>query len=177
MARDKKWNGAKDKRDGGRFITMPLAVLNSQAYRMASAHARMLLFDLYAQYQGNNNGDLCAAWKLMKPRGWRSEETLARAKKQLLDLGLIEETRQGARPNKASLYAVTWCDLDHCGGKLDITPRGFHRGKYRLLDPVPPLVIKNASLNTAPVVATPPTATPAVVVSQSTTTPPVSMRH
>lgn len=27
------------------------------------------------------------------------------------------ETRKGARPNKASLYAVTWCALDHCGGK------------------------------------------------------------
>jgi hypothetical protein len=99
----------------------------------------MLLIDLFAQYRGDNNGDLYAAWKLMKPRGWRSEETLAKAKRELLDYGLIVETRKGARPNKASLYAVTWCDLDPCGGKLEVKPQYFDRGKYRLRDPVPPL--------------------------------------
>src|SRR4051812_26057945 len=129
-ASGKRWKDARDKRDAGAFITIPISVLNSQAYRQASAHARMLLFDLFAQYRGDNNGDLCAAWKLMKPRGWRSEDTLARAKKQLLELGLIVETRRGARPNKASLYAVTWCDLDDCGGKLDITSKSFPRGRY-----------------------------------------------
>jgi hypothetical protein len=164
MAGKKPWKQAKDKRDAGAFITVPMAVLNSQAYLRTGAHARMLLFDLFAQYRGNNNGDLCAAWKVMKPRGWRSEDTLARAKKQLLDLGLIFETRRGARPNKASLYAVTWCALDDCGGKLDISPRGFPRSLYRNLDPVPPLAMKkNASLNTASGVATPLIGTPTVV--------------
>lgn len=75
------------------------------------------MLDLAMQYRGDNNGDLGAAWKVMQPRGWRSEETLQKAKRDLIDQGLILETRKGARPNKASLYAVTWCALDHCGGK------------------------------------------------------------
>jgi hypothetical protein len=150
MAR-KKWSEAKGKRDRGGFLTIPFSVLESKAYTSANPYARMLLFDLAMQYRGDNNGDLCAAWKVMQPRGWRSEETLQKAKRDLIDLGLIVETRKGARPNKASLYAVTWCALDHCGGKLDMSDKAFPRGAYRLLDPPPPIG-KNALLTTAPVV-------------------------
>jgi hypothetical protein len=107
----------------------------------------MLLFDLLAQYRGNNNGDLCAAWKLMQPRGWKSEETLHKAKLQLLEAGLMVETRKGARPNKASLYALTWYSLDECGGKLDISVQGFPRGAYKLKDPAP-ILVRNTSLAT-----------------------------
>lgn len=155
MAKQKRWQDARDKRDKGAFISVPLSVLNSRAYIEASAHARMLLLDLFAQYRGDNNGDLCAAWKLMKLRGWKSEATLHQAKKDLLRLGLIVETRKGARPNKASLYAVTWCDLDPCGGKLDISPRSFPRGAYRLRDPVPTLTTKG-TLPATPAVVRPP---------------------
>jgi hypothetical protein len=101
---------------------------------------------LFAQYRGDNNGDLSACWKFMKPRGWRSEATLAKAKRELIDLGLIVETRKGARPNKASLYAVTWCDLDHCGGKLDMSPQSFPRRAYKLRDPLPPIQPKTHRL-------------------------------
>lgn len=140
--------GAKDKRDGGAFFTVPAAVLNGAAYLGCSAHARMLLFDLLAQYRGDNNGDLCAAWKLMHPRGWKSEETLHKAKRELIEASLIVETRKGARPNKCSLFALTWHSLDDCGGKLDMSARSFPRGAYRLKDPLP-LLGKNASLTTA----------------------------
>ncbi len=136
-------------------MTLPLAVLQSRAYLEAGAHARMLLIDLALQYRGDNNGDLCAAWKLMQARGWRSEQTLQNAKRELIELGLIVETRKGARPNKASLYAVTWCALDHCDGKLDISPKAFPRGQYRLRDPAPILPVKNGVLTT-PVVVVPP---------------------
>jgi hypothetical protein len=146
MSKRKSWKESRDKRDGGGFMTLPLSVINGRAYIEAGPHARMLLVDLFAQYRGDNNGDLCACWKFMQARGWRSETTLTKAKRELLDLGLIVETRKGARPNKASLYAVTWCALDHCGGKLDMSPAGFPRGAYRLRDPLPPLKPKNASL-------------------------------
>lgn len=154
MAR-KPFRNAGEKRDGGAFITVPLSVLNSRAYLNTSSHARMLLMDLAVQYRGNNNGDLCAAWKIMQPRGWRSEETLGKAKRELLTLGLIFETRKGARPNKASLYALTWHALDDCNGKLDISPQSFPRGAYRLLDTLPPVRMKNAVLATATVAAAP----------------------
>ena len=142
----KSFRGGKDKRDGGAFISVPLSVLNSCAYVGLSSYGRMLLFDLFMQYRGDNNGDLCAAWKFMQPRGWRSEATLMKAKRELIDAGLIVETRKGARPNKASLYAVTWCALDYCGNKLDISPSAFPRGAYRLHDPVPKIPVKNGGV-------------------------------
>jgi len=145
-----RYKNAKDKRDGESHIGVPHCVLNGAAYLGLNAYARMLLWDLAAQYRGDNNGDMCAAWKVMQPRGWRSQETLQKAKRDLIDLGLIVETRKGARPNKATLYAVTWCALDHCGGKLDISERAFPRGAYRQNDPLPPLKI--ASLTTPTVV-------------------------
>jgi hypothetical protein len=146
MARNNRYKSAKDKRDGGAFFTVPAAVLNGAAYLGCGSHARMLLFDLLAQYRGNNNGDLCAAFSFMKPRGWKSTHTLIATKRELLDAGLIMETRMGARPNKASLYALTWHALDECGGKLDISAQSFQRGAYKLKDPLPQMV-KNATLN------------------------------
>ncbi len=150
-----RFKNATEKRDGGAFITLPLSVLNGAAYLGLNAHARMLLFDLAAQYRGDNNGDMCAAWKLMHPRGWKSEETLGKAKRDLLEAGLIVETRKGARPNKCSLFALTWYALDDCGGKLDVTARSFPRGAYRLKDPCPvivPRVMQNANRPTPAVV-------------------------
>lgn len=135
----KSYKNAKNKRDRGPFIQIPRSVLNSRAYVEASPHARMLLIDLFEQYRGSNNGDLCAAWKLMRVRGWRSEATLNKAKRELIELGLICETRKGARPNKCSLFAVTWLDLDYCGGKLDIGLSAFPRGAYNLRGSVTPL--------------------------------------
>ena len=136
----RRFKDASAKRDGGAFVTVPLSVLNSAAYLGLGAHARMLLFDLVAQYRGDNNGDLCMAWKLMRPRGWKSEDTLNRAKRALLDSGLVVETRKGWRPNRSALYALTWFALDECGGKLDYGPAGFPRGAYRLKDRAPVIV-------------------------------------
>jgi hypothetical protein len=150
MAKGNRYKSAKEKRDGGAFITLPLCVLNGSAYLGVSAHARMLLFDLVAQYRGDNNGDLCASYKsVMKPRGWKSENTLHKAKLELIEAGLIVETRKGARPSKASLYAVTWYAMDDCGGKLEISTQAFPRGAYRLKDPRPVLKVveKNTPLN------------------------------
>lgn len=143
-----RYKNAVEKRDGGGFITLPLSVLNGAAYLGINSHARMLLIDIAAQYRGDNNGDLCMAWKLMHPRGWRSEETLNKAKRDLLEAGLIVETRKGARPNKCSLFALTWHALDDCGGKLDISAQSFPRGAYKLKDPRPvfnPRVMENAN--------------------------------
>lgn len=151
-SKGRRWKSAKEKQDGGAFVRLPLSVLNSRAYLETSPYARMLLIDLAAQYRGDNNGDLSACWKFMRPRGWRSEETLAKAKRELIEMALIVETRKGARPNKASLYALTWCDLDDCGGKLDISPRAFPRGAYKLRDPLPPMGRKITSLTTPAVV-------------------------
>lgn len=149
MSRNDRYKEAKEKRDSGGFLALPYSVVNGAAYLGLSAHARMLLLDLAAQYRGNNNGDLCAAFSMMKLRGWKSTHTLHAAKLDLIEAGLIAETRKGARPSKASLYALTWHALDDCRGKLDISPQAFHRGAYKLKDsrPVLKVVEKTAPLN------------------------------
>ncbi len=136
-ARNKRWKQARDKRDGGGFIALPLSVLDSIAYKQATPYAKALLIDMAAQLRGDNNGDLAACWRFMKERGWQSQTTLLKAKRELIARKLIVETRMGARPNKASLYAVTWLALDDCRGKLEIKPQSFPRGAYRWLDKTP----------------------------------------
>ena len=80
-------------------------------------------------YNGRNNGDLAAAWKLMQPRGWNSETTLHKAKKELIAAGFIIEMRKGKRPNSCSLFALTWRPLNP-SPKHDFGPNGFQAYAY-----------------------------------------------
>ena len=121
---------------GEGFVAFPYSVLHSQSLVSLSAKAVKLLVDLASQYRGDNNGDLAAAWKLMRPRGWKSEDTLNKAKQELLASDLIYEARKGRRPNVCSLYAITWRALDP-SPKHDYTTRaGFTKGAYRLREPL-----------------------------------------
>jgi hypothetical protein len=93
-------------------------IFQSQQYAALSARAVKLLLDLYCQYRGENNGDLCATWSVMAKLGWTSKSQLGKALTELEARGWVLRTRQGSI-NKPSLYAVTWCGIDACGGKLD----------------------------------------------------------
>jgi hypothetical protein len=94
-------------------IPSPASVLSHKA-----AH---LLDNLTAQYDGQNNGDLSAAPKIMKLYGWSSQGSIHGALVELIGNGFIEQTRQGGK-NQCSLYAVTWLAIDDCKGKLDVNP-------------------------------------------------------
>lgn len=112
---------AKGRRETGFFAAVPHVILESEEYAELTAPAVKALLDLFAQYRGSNNGDLTAAWRIMKERGWRSKDSLYRALRELLNGGWIVKTRQGGK-HKCSLYAVTWKAIDACGGKLDVAP-------------------------------------------------------
>lgn len=123
-------NRHKGNRIGESFVALPYSVLNSPLFTALSPHALKLLIDVAAQYRGDNNGDLSTAWKLMQPRGWRSEATLHKVKRELLDAGFLYETRKGRRPNVCSLFALTWRTLDDSdkfdpGAKAGFTPSEF----------------------------------------------------
>lgn len=109
----------KGRRESGSFIMLPHAVIEDPNFVALSAQAVKLFIDLYGQYKGSNNGDLCAAWSVMQKRGWRSKATLFKALRELDARGLIMTTRQGGR-KLATLYAVTFKDIDKCNGKLDV---------------------------------------------------------
>ena len=101
------------------FVGIPHECANHSNFKRLSAHAVKLLLDIAVQYRGNNNGDLTIAFSLMKLREWKSEETLNKAKRELLHYGWIVLTRQGGK-NLPSLYAVTWNPINECKGKLDV---------------------------------------------------------
>lgn len=130
MAKNKRYKGAAKKRDSGRFIQLPCVVLESAAYRGLNHAARSLLTDLAMQYVGDNNGALVACEKYLKPLGWKSNQSVTRALKELQDAKLIQQTRLGMRPNRAAWYALTWLALDDLDG-MDITSQQFDRGSYR----------------------------------------------
>lgn len=113
----------------GAFLALPMAVLHSNCYKQLSPYSIKLLIDLAGQFNGKNNGDFCLAWKIMKCKGWKSEATLNRAKKELLAADLICETRKGRLPNLCSLFGVTWHPLNP-NKKFDIGPAGFAFGAW-----------------------------------------------
>ena len=114
----------KRRRNMGRqttqpFLSLPHNVLDHESFRTLSPRATKLLIDIAAQYRGCNNGDLCAPLSVMRKRGWKSNDQLFKSRNELLDRELILTSRQGGR-NKASLFALTWLQIDDCKGKLDI---------------------------------------------------------
>lgn len=104
------------------FLHIPKALLELKDFKCLSAKALKLLIDLASQFNGKNNGDLCMALKLMKDRGWSSNDTLNKAKRELLDKQLIILTKQGGLGIGPNLYAITWQPIHECGGKLDVAP-------------------------------------------------------
>jgi len=125
----KRWK-VKGRRESGNFVMLPKACLMHDNYIALSPYAVKLLIDLYANYNGRNNGDFCCTWSLMKKRGWRSESTLNNARKELLYYGWIICSRQGGR-NLPSLYAVTFQSIDECKGKLDIRETATSPGNWK----------------------------------------------
>lgn len=103
----------KQKRGSGGFAALPHRVLRSNQFSSLSPRATKLLMDLLSQYNGNNNGDLCAAMTLMKERGWRSNHALFKSRSELLETGFIVSSRTGGR-NRPELFALTFYAVDEC---------------------------------------------------------------
>ena len=129
-ARNPKKKGFDTNRDGGGFIALPWSVLDCPAYARLSHPAKALLFEVARQFVRNNNGRLLISRAYMGTRGWKSADTITKAKRQLLDGGFIYETVMGHRPNKASWYAVTWLGLDQQNGYDVGALEGFKRSAY-----------------------------------------------
>jgi hypothetical protein len=118
------------RRESGTFVALPHAVLDSANWRNCSASAIKLLCELARQFNGHNNGNLCATLSKLKPRGWRSSDTISGALKELRYYGLIVLTRQGGL-HGPSLFALTWLAIDDCGGKLEMPPTNVAPGEWK----------------------------------------------
>jgi hypothetical protein len=122
-------------RDAGGFVALPWSVIDSKAYRGLSMHARAVLLEVARQFVRDNNGRLLLSMNYMRKRGWNSASMLAKAKKELIDSGLIFETVKGHRPNKASWYAITWHGLEKLKGYDEGAEKCFIRSAYLRLQP------------------------------------------
>lgn len=122
-------------RDSGGFVALPWAVLDCPAYKALSHPARALLMEVARQYVRDNNGRLLLSGAYLAKRGWKSNDVITRAKRELLEAGLIFETVKGQRPNKAAWYAVTWQSLDRLPGYDVGAAQLFERGAYRKRSP------------------------------------------
>ena len=117
-----KHNGSK--RDAGQFVAIPHMVLDSFAYRQLGYASRAMLVDLARQYTGTNNGRIVACNKYLKPKGWISHATITKCVNELLDSGLLLQTRLGMRPNRAAWFALAWYQLD-AGAGMDMSNKEF----------------------------------------------------
>ena len=140
--RNAKRKGHDTSRDQGGFIALPWSVLDCPAYARLSHPAKALLFEVARQFVCDNNGRMLLSRAHMAKRGWKSADTVSKAKRELLTAGFIHETVMGHRPNKASWYAVTWRSLDKIPGYDPGAAETFKRGAYQQNIP-----IKNASLS------------------------------
>ncbi len=118
MPSKKSRQRTKGRREAGHYVQVPTELLKHPNYAELLPIEVKLFFDLYGQYNGFNNGDFTAAWKIMEKLGWKSKSQLYKALKGLVGKGFIVLTRQGGR-NKCSLYGVTFQSIDECKGKLD----------------------------------------------------------
>ena len=132
-------NRGRTKGRGGvkSFGGLPKAVwLHPDYSTLKSGNAVRLLMDFACQYNGRNNGDLTAAYSVLRGRGWRSQDTINNAVEQLIDAGLVVRSREGRFCNpggRCHHYALTWLSVDECLGKdLDLAPTTTTIGKFSL---------------------------------------------
>ena len=125
---------AKSKRPpeavNGAYTAVPHRVLDSQAFIGASDRAKSFLFALMRQHNGNNNGRYKLADSWLMKQGWPSKSQNADARKELIERGLIIQTRFGGGLNSGcNLFAVTWLPISNFVG-LDISASDYHQGAW-----------------------------------------------
>ncbi|MES2367273.1 MAG: hypothetical protein V4563_15455 [Pseudomonadota bacterium] len=120
----------------GTFGALPHNMQDSVAFTGASYPAKSLLLELVRQLNGRNNGHLQLSTQWLATRGWKSRDVILRARRQLVERGLIVQTKQGGLNGGASQYAVTWLAISNFVG-LDITAMDYHPGAYSFMDKLP----------------------------------------
>lgn len=135
-ARNPKRKGQDTSRVQGGFVALPWAVLDCPAYLRLSHPARGLLLEVARQFHRDDNGRMLLSRAYLATRGWKSADTITRAKSELLEGGFIFQTVMGHRPNKASWYAVTWRTLDKLPGYDAGVALLFERGAYQNKAPI-----------------------------------------
>lgn len=122
---------------GKPYASIPIDVLQSTAFIGAGHTAKALLFELMRQHDGYNNGRLELSFVYLKKyREWTSRDVVTRARNELIERGLIIQTKKGGLNAGTNYYAVTWLDISNFKD-LEISPLSYHKGAYAMMDKLP----------------------------------------
>jgi hypothetical protein len=108
------------RREEGKFAGIPCVVMVSENWRRLSPSAIKLALEFAYQFNGINNGDLTAAYSILRQRGWKSQNTINMAIKELIHYNFVIKTRQGDLMKRPNLFALTWYAVDENRGKMDL---------------------------------------------------------
>lgn len=129
MARLKK--SLRPELISGGYAAIPWVVVDSDSFKGASDKAKALLFALMRQHDGRNNGHLHLAKKWLYNQGWTCDENNRKACHELIERGLIIQTKWGGLNMGPNQYALTWHIISNYVG-LDISAKGYQKGAYTL---------------------------------------------
>ena len=102
------------------FVHLHRPLLECNDVCSLSHNSFRLLVYIANQYNGRNNGDLCATLSVLRRYGFNSNDSITRGLRQLVKHNLITQTKQGGLNIGPNLYAITWQPIDECGGKLEV---------------------------------------------------------
>ncbi len=117
-----------------RTVPMPQEFRQSECFKSLSFSAQALYGHLCDQYRlptgksKGNNGDLTLSFSYMSEHHyWRSSATLNKAKKELLERGILLEARKQKGRYDTVLYALSthaidFCDDGYGNSKHDLKP-------------------------------------------------------
>jgi hypothetical protein len=128
----------------GSYTPLVHVVLDSVAMKGASHTARSLLLELLRQHTGGNNGHLHLAQGWLRKRGWKSGDTIQRAKRELIERNLIVQTKQGGLNAGPCRFALTWLPIANFVG-LELRPAEYHKGAWHFMDALPPMQKREGS--------------------------------
>lgn len=111
----------------GGYGAIPWAVMDSLSFKGSSDKAKALLFALMRQHNGANNGHYQLTKNWLYAQGWTCDESNRKACHELIERGLVVQTRWGGLNMGTNLFAVTWYPITNYVG-LDITSTSFDRG-------------------------------------------------
>jgi hypothetical protein len=123
-------NKGNKRRINGFFYPMPCALINSENFQSLSPMATKVFLMILAQIrfygtETKNNGDLNATFTTAQKWHIGSKQTLRKALNELLERGMIEQTREvlfsATDKNRPNLYGITYWAIDECNGKVTST--------------------------------------------------------
>tara|TARA_Y100000052_G_C2949775_1_gene86367 strand:- start:299 stop:757 length:459 start_codon:yes stop_codon:yes gene_type:complete len=109
-------NGRSSKSKFWTYSKLLHAITDHPDYISLDKTSRALLWDMYRQYNGYNNGNISAAHGVMGKWGW-DKKTLLRCRKKLEAAGWIVVTRIPRAKKEPTLYAFSWLKIDSWQGK------------------------------------------------------------